>query len=307
MIGIKEIGIHLPEKRVSNAETYPHYEADFFEKTVGVKEVARISPDERPMDLCLKALANLKQKDQNFKIEEVELIVVVTQPSGPVIPPISTEIHGAGDFPESTICFDLSIGCTGFVQGLSIVTSYMQQLGLKKALLFNVETISLTLDKKDENLNMLFGDAATVTYLGEEAKYRAIDYNFTTQGKQGKRLRYVAEGTAMNGLGVYDFIIRTAPKAILELMDKHNLKLDDFDCFAFHQASKRSISSLIRTLGVPKDRVPFEIMNYGNTGSCSIPLILEKAIHQKHKRIFIGGFGAGMALANGILISTEEV
>ena len=54
-------------------------------------------------------------------------------------------------------------------------------------------------------------------------------------------------------------------------------------------------------LNVSKEKVPFEIVNYGNTGSCSIPLLLEKEIHRSHDKIFVGGFGAGMALACGIL------
>lgn len=304
MIGIEECVSYIPENRVDNLEKNPHLTEQSLDKLYGVRYLAQHDKGETAATACMKALKNLHQK-KAIDHNDIDLIVVVSQHSQINIPPASTEVHGLGDFPEKTVCFDLSLGCTGYVQGLAVTLSYMKAMNLKRALFFAVETFSDI--PTNSSLDVLMGDAASVTLLSEDAIFDAIDFSSGTQGKLGLHLKNYSGQVKMDGAGVYEFVIRFAPKNINQILQKNNLTLNDMDFFAFHQASKRTVDSLSRTMKIPPEKGPFLARDYGNTGSCSIPLLLEKEIHEvKNNKIFIGAFGAGMAWANGILIRRAD-
>lgn len=298
MIGIELIASYVPDGRDLNLEKFPNITLDYLESIAGVVSVSKKESTEVASDLCLKALINLESK-KNISTENVDLIIVISQHTKPVIPPISTELHALRDFPERTICFDLAIGCSGYVQALSVAKSYMESFGMKKALLFTVETLS-DLPANDE-LDLLMGDAATVTLLSDDPSYLIGDFEIGTKGGSGNSLKYNGEQVVMDGVGVYNFVVRHVPSAIKKKLRDNQLELNDIDFFAFHQASKRTIDSLVRALKINPEIAPFVSRDFGNTGSCSIPLVLENVIGKNYQKVLLAGFGAGMAYGINIL------
>src|SRR5207249_2145275 len=67
--------------------------------------------------------------------------------------------------PAACACWDVSLGCTGFVHGLAILHAFMSAQGLTNGLLFTADPYSKIVDAHDRNTAMIFGDAATVTWL----------------------------------------------------------------------------------------------------------------------------------------------
>ena len=61
------------------------------------------------------------------------------------------------------------------------------------------------------------------------------------------------------------------------------------------------MQTIQKRLGIEEERVPYEILDYGNTISSSIPLVLRNHIHTNARKIVISGFGVGFSWASSIL------
>ena len=98
--------------------------------------------------LAIKALRNLLDKHP-FDIESIEALILVTQTPDSNIPHTSAVIHGEIGFSESCAAFDVSLGCSGFVYGLSVIKSFMEANGLKKGILITSDPYSKILNPED--------------------------------------------------------------------------------------------------------------------------------------------------------------
>ena len=109
----------------------------------------------------------------------------------------------------------------------------------------------------------------------------------------------------MNGIGVWSFFNNVIPKQINELLTKNNLSKSDIDLFIFHQASKMTLDSLIKSLKLPQEKVFTNLSNVGNTVSASIPIAMKDAIDcKKLKRgdmVLLCGFGVGLSWGTVVL------
>ncbi|MES2568558.1 MAG: 3-oxoacyl-[acyl-carrier-protein] synthase III C-terminal domain-containing protein, partial [Verrucomicrobiota bacterium] len=66
------------------------------------------------------------------------------------------------------------------------------------------------------------------------------------------------------------------------------------------------VDTLSRLLQLDARRVAFDILDYGNTVSSSIPLILAQELHSPQtRRLVISGFGAGLSWASALLTRTQ--
>ena len=106
----------------------------------------------------------------------------------------------------------------------------------------------------------------------------------------------------MNGRAVFNFVLTKVPNQIKRLLEESKLSLEDIDLFLLHPGSKYMVDMLAGRLKLPKDKVPFDMLGYGNTVSSSIPIMLEKFLPKKDiKRILISGYGVGLSWASAIL------
>jgi 3-oxoacyl-[acyl-carrier-protein] synthase-3 len=302
-LGIQEIGVYIPEKKVSNLELKEKFNIDdtFIEKKIGVKQRAVKEPTEKASDLCVKAFENLKQKVDINK-DEIDCCIVVTQNPDTPIPHTSAIVHAKLGLKENCACFDISLGCSGYVYGLAVALSFMEKMGLKKGLLFTADPYSEIIDPEDKNTVLLFGDAATVTLLSEEGTLALKKALFATEGKKFEALTIKNGRLYMNGRAVFNFVLTKVPNQIKRLLEESKLTLEDIDLFLLHPGSKYMVDMLASRLKVPKDKVPFDMLDYGNTVSSSIPLMLEKYLPKRDiKRIIISGYGVGLSWASAIL------
>jgi 3-oxoacyl-[acyl-carrier-protein] synthase-3 len=307
MIGITEIGSYIPNKRLSNIERKEQFDTDedFIYNKIGVSKVAIKDTDEDTSDLAVKAFQNLEKKI-TINRNEIEAVILITQNPNSNIPHSSALIHGALDFPEACACFDISLGCSGYVYGLSVIKSFMESNGMKKGLLFTSDPYSKIINPEDKNTALLFGDAATVSYLTNDPVYEFKDFTFGTIGKESSNLTCHNNVLSMNGRGIFNFAARYIPIDLKNLLSKSNLKLTDIDKFIFHQGSKYIIDTLIKRTGIDSHKVIFDITDYGNTVSSSIPIILQKILHDGNQYLYISGFGVGLSWASGILINNKS-
>lgn len=306
MIGIEEIAAYIPDNFISNEELLQRFQIkeEFLKNKIGVLNRSLMLPDEDVVKMCVKAFEGLLKREEYIK--DVEVVVVVTQNPGESIPHISALLHKELGLSNGVACFDISLGCSGYVYGLSIIESFMLKNGMKKGLLFTADPYSKIIDREDKN-SLLFGDAATVTVVGTEPILYLKNVLFGTNGTEGWNCLIKQQGILkMNGRQVFNLVATLVPAQIKELMKIENIDENDIDLHIFHQGSKYIIQVLQERLGFQEEKVVFDIEKYGNTISSSIPLILMKNIHKKYiKRVLISGFGVGFSFASGILIRKE--
>jgi len=303
MIAITHIGTYLPENRVSNLSLLEKFETDetFIRDKIGVVQRAVKAPEQKASDLCIKAFENLTTK-AHVDIEHIDCCVVITQNPDLNIPHTSAIVHGALKLPETCASFDISLGCSGYVYGLSIVTAFMQANGFKTGLLFTADPYSEIIDPDDKSTALIFGDGATVSLLrAEQPGLVALGYDFGSKGAGYKNL--VNENKLyMNGRGVFSFAAGVVPKSIEKLLQKLKLDKAEIDKWYLHQGSKYIVDTITMRLGLEPEKVVFNMYDYGNTVSSSIPMLLSEDIANidMGQKIGLSGFGVGLSWASAI-------
>lgn len=302
MLGIEEIGYYIPSGRVSNYQRKEQYGIDdyFIEEKIGVKQVAVKAADEETSDLCIKAFDSLCAK-QEIERSEIEALVVVTQNPDQNIPHVSAMVHGALELPASCACFDISLGCSGFVYALSVLHAFMTANGMKKGLLFTSDPYSKVVDPNDKNTSLLFGDGAAVTLISENPRLTLGKFTFGSAGSEHQKLTDKSGSLFMNGRAVFNFSAKTVPGDIRLMASKNGLAIEDIELFVLHQGSKIIVETIADKLGVARDKVPYRTYDYGNTTSSSIPILLADELNGAAKTIAICGFGVGLSWASGLL------
>lgn len=301
MLGIKNIASYLPEKKISNYDKKEKFELDndFIENKIGVKSQTIKEKHEKASDLCVKAFENLVKK-MDIEKESIDCCVVVTQNPDFNIPHTSAIVHGKLELSQECACFDISLGCSGYVYGLSSIIAFMQSNGLKNGLLFTADPYSDIIDYDDKNTALIFGDGATVTYISENPLYIAKDFSFGTNGKAHKEI-LCDEKLFMNGRAVFNFTATTIPKHIQKLLAKNDLQDSDIDKYILHQGSKYIVDTIRKRLKIDEAKVPFDMYEYGNTVSSAVPILLEKELTHNSKRLLMSAYGVGLSWGSAIL------
>ena len=302
MLGIKEIASYLPEKKVSNYDKKERFDLDddFIENKIGVKYHTIKEKYEKASDLCVKAYNNLLTKIDIDK-DSVDCCIVVTQNPDFNIPHTSAVVHGKLSFSQNCACFDISLGCSGYIYGLSNIISFMKMNNLKNGLLFTADPYSEIIDNNDKNTDLIFGDGATVTYIGNDALYLPRKFKFGTNGSSYKEI-LCDEKLYMNGRAVFNFTATIIPKHIKALLEENNLEDKDIDKYILHQGSKYIVDTIRKRLKLDIEKVPFDMYEYGNTVSSAVPIILEKELYKDdNKKMVLCAYGIGLSWGSTII------
>lgn len=306
MIGIKAIARYFPEKRVSNVDRAEKVgkDVDFITDKVGFTSLLRKSDEEETSDLCVRAFEALLEKVPEIDREKIDCLIVVTQnPDGSGLPHTSAIVQHKLGLSENVASFDVSLGCSGFVYGLDVIQSFMSAQGMQHGLLFTADPYSKVIDPEDYNTELLFGDAAAVTYIAENPVFVSKKSTYATNAKLSHSIK-VDENTrtlTMLGNNVFKFAVSKVPPQIEKCLALNELDKNDVDLYLLHQGSKYIVDNLVPLLDVLEDKVPFLAAETGNTISSSIPLMLEHYMDSHEKTILISGFGVGLSWATSVL------
>jgi 3-oxoacyl-[acyl-carrier-protein] synthase-3 len=308
MIGIRDIGVYIPAGRSSNYARKDQFniDDDFIEKKLGITQVAVKGPEEKASDMAVRAFDALSRKcglDKSL----IDCLIVVTQNPDNNLPHTSAIVHAKLDLMPSCACFDISLGCSGFVYGLSVIESFMESNSLNHGVLITAEPYSTIIDRNDKNTSLLFGDAATATLIDRTPRFVSGKYTFGTVGKSYGDLIAQDNKLFMNGRSIFDFAARQVPLSVKTLLEKNDQRIEQVDKFIFHQGSNYIHQTILNRLGIDPQKAPFGAREYGNTVSSSIPILLEREIENTETRsIVICGFGVGLSWASGILLRTHH-
>jgi 3-oxoacyl-[acyl-carrier-protein] synthase III len=304
LVKIVDCLAYQPKDRLDLIELSEKFntDADFLKNKTGFLKVARKSPEQTASDLAEKAVLLAFEKDPSLRSRAKCLIVVTQNPDGFGLPHASAILHQKLDLPKDVAAFDISLGCSGWVYGLSIATSFMQANNIEDGLLVTSDPYSSVLDPDDRNTQLLFGDAATVTVLSQaKSGWSPGRFKFGTDGSGASSLMVDETRTLhMNGRAVFNFSAKVAPVCIRETLADNKLDLDDVDQVVLHQGSRYIVDTIGKRIGKP-EKTPFFENDIGNSVSSTIPMILASGACDQSKKIVVCGFGVGLSWAATVL------
>jgi len=317
---IKGIAANVPKNRVDNLAVQGD-ELAKMEKTVkgiGVRYRYMSESGECTSDLCYAAAMRLIS-ESGIDINEIGLVLLVTQSADHILPATSCILQHRLGLPEDVMAFDVNLGCSGYVYGLQIASSILQNTGKRFALLLAGDTSSEHISKQDQSAVYLFGDAGTATLIEKGNDSNSMRFDFRTMGSGAKHLiiqagasrhpiraeslipRLREDGNIradnqlfMDGMEIFNFAISTVVDGLKEFM----APIDEYDAVVFHQANFFMLESMRKMLKIPKDKFLYSLQEYGNTSSASIPMTICK--HNPgtnlNARYLLTGFGVGLSV-----------
>lgn len=316
----------VPKTKISNLKNTlfnsPQEALKFVEMT-GVEEKRHLEDGVLVSDLCYEA-AELLIKKLEWKKNEIGVLIMVTQTPDYLIPNTAIILQNRLGLSKNTACFDIPLGCSGFVYGASVISSMLSSQSFEKGILLVGDSSSLLAHKEDKTSAPLFGDAGCATAF-EFNKGKNLNFKLWSDGSGfnsiiipdgGFRNRfseeslYVLEDSdgskrtkvnpKMNGTDVFSFGITQVPREIKLFLQHINKEVSDIDYFLFHQANKFMLEMIRKKLKLESRQVPYSIIKYGNTSSASIPLTLSlMGTDARNKKMAMCGFGVGLSIGCG--------
>ena len=332
-VGIKALAACVPSRVIDNyhydLDIWPEEEVKKVVDKVGVAERRFVDDDTCASDLCFAAAERLIA-DNNIDKSEIDLLVFLSQTPDYRMPATSILLQDRLGLPMSTMAFDISLGCSGFISALSIVYSMMQNNGFRKALLLNGETRSKVYSRKDRREAFIFGDAGVAALIERDERFGESHFSLNSDGSRGELImipgggyRHMSsaetikekvvdeygnvrtdEQGRMNGADVFNFVIVEVPKDIKRLLATTGEDIQKLDYYVFHQANAFINNYIAKKMKLDKERIPWTIQKYGNTSSVSVPLTIASELKNKmagEKRLLLSAFGVGMAWATAIV------
>lgn len=323
-VNINGIATAVPKKLDVNKEKKYRFASDKqFHRLYNylkIKTLYKAEQHQCTSDLCYAAAESLLSI-LKWPANSIDLLVFVSQTPDYILPSTSAMLQSRLKLSTTTATIDINQGCSGYVYGLWTVMSFLQTGYLKRALLLAGDTLSKLISDEDLSLDMLFGDAGTVTAL----EYNPSDsspafFNLNTNGKtsvlveeRGFRSQINSDDQArlqIEGSSVVEFTLREVPNIIDKLLTSACLEKNCVDYWVLHQANGSMIQNLAELCCIEGARLPKSYAKFGNTSSASIPVTLshslQQALQDKSKTLGLIGYGAGLSFA-GALIRSQNI
>ena len=254
---------------------------------------------------------------------EIDLILVSTISSEVILPCAACEVQRQIGAVHAT-CFDLSAACTGFVLAYNTANAYLASGIYKNALIIGSECLSNLTNWRDRSTCILFGDGAGAAVLqaagapeylpathsdgqaGDALRLKSRhDCNGITRPIKEEKMTGDDYFMQMDGQAVFRFAVKKVPEVIQEVLTCNQMDTEDVTWYLLHQANRRIVEAVAKRLEEPIEKFPMNLMEYGNTSSASIPILLDELNRGKKlragDRIVIAGFGAGLTWGASIL------
>lgn len=324
-MSVKGIAAAVPSQIEDNAVVYRKWGGvESFIATTGVEHKRKSSPDLCSSDLCAAAAEKLID-ELHWDKSEIGALIFVSQTPDYRLPATSCLLQHRLSLPQTCLTLDISLGCSGWVYGMSVIASLMSGGSIKKGLLLCGDTVLKLCSENDKSTYPLFGDAGTCTVLeydpladepmtfclytdGSGAnviitpeggmRNRETPGSFTSQ-VVGDGIVCTPLDIAMDGMSVFTFGISKAPKVVKELLDLTGELKEDIDYYTFHQANRFMNEKIRKKLGLSPEQVPYSMDDFGNTSCASIPLTLvtrrADQLRTKPLKHVACGFGVGLS------------
>ncbi|MBQ9363845.1 MAG: ketoacyl-ACP synthase III [Bacteroidaceae bacterium] len=331
-VGITAMAGAVPSRIVENlkyTEFFPEEQVKEVVEKVGIYQRRFADEATCSSDLCFAAAQKLIQ-DNGIDREEIDLLVFISQTPDYRMPATSITLQHRLGLKNSCIAFDINLGCSAFIYGMSVVYGMMQTGGIRKALILDGETRSKVYGPRDRRSAFIFGDGGVAALVERDEKFGESFFSLNSDGSRADLIMIKAGGYRhmsspetlkekvvdeygnmrsdeqgyMKGGDVFNFVIREIPRDIKKTLAEAELAVDNLDYIVFHQANNFINSYIAKKMKLDTGKIPHTIEKYGNTSSVSVPLTIISELKSRlegRKTLLLSAFGVGMTWATGIV------
>jgi 3-oxoacyl-[acyl-carrier-protein] synthase-3 len=261
------------------------------------------------LDKIIKAL--------DWNVKEVDVLICITQTPDILFPSIAARLHGDFNFSSQTLCFDINLGCSGYVYGLQVAMALLKTFpaAISKAIVCVGDISTRVISKEDASLRPLFSDGVSVTAIEKNnSNLNPTFFNLETFGNGSEAIKSVHEQNSqvmkMNGIDVFNFSFQFVPPNIRNLFKGFDILATEIDFAVFHQANKMINEAIRKAVGFTEIQTLYSIEKYGNTAIASIPITIvehSENLKQKDTRLLLCGFGVGFSIASCVLTLEKSI
>ncbi len=272
MAFLKEFGSYLPAKVVSNDEIGAQVgcDAEWIRNVSGIEERRFAAEGETVCDMAVHAARDCMDR-AGMALNEIKMLLVSSGSSERQFPGPAASVAKALGL-HSIPAVDLPMASAGSLFGLSLAARLSESVG--NILVIGSEKMSQIIERQpmERAVAILFGDGAGACLVTpNDGKAEVVDSALYSDGSFSEDLRVeFGAPLEMNGRSVILQATRKIPRAISDLLEKHNCGVSEIGTFLMHQANQNLIARIARALGVAEDRFYSNISRYGNTSSASM-------------------------------------
>lgn len=312
-MAIRDIYTHTPTARVDNISQAKRLgrNSSFVESRLGFRSLARVAQGEGTKDLALAALQGLFSRHAHLRSQVSALVLVTQSPDFEGIPHTSAWLQSEAGLGSGVACFDVGLGCSGYTFGLAILEGFLRSTKQTIGALVTADPYSPMVDPMDLSTAMIFGDAATATWLDiSEPQFgpglSMLASDFGTDGSAGGAIARRAGVLHMDGRSIYGFAKREIPRSIRRALERAGISEVDVSAFVMHQGSRAVVDAIAHKFPGLEDRFVWSASSVGNTVSSSVPMALAPVMNDPGVGIIVAtGFGVGLSWGTVVLARSD--
>ena len=306
---LQGIRMVYPSHSESNSELMSEDEARNFKEKTGIFQRVVYPHSNNPIQDYMEQGCREVIQDLGWEKETIAVLVCITQTSDMAYPSIANRLHGNLELPASCLCFDVNLGCSGYVYGLHLVYSLLASLQASSAnaLLCVGDLSSKFIPPANTGIRALFSDGISVSGITKTSAKSESWFNLESFGKGAFAIYSKPhEGGAqmeMDGLEVFKYSAQFVPKNIAQLLSFSHSEMEKLDALVCHQANRLINESIRKALKCPEEKCLYSLDLFGNTSSASIPATLVAKLPKQRNdlNLLLSGFGVGFSIASGII------
>ncbi|MDD5233904.1 MAG: ketoacyl-ACP synthase III [Syntrophales bacterium] len=326
---IIHIEYYLPEKTLTSSQLenkFRTYSGQNLEKKLGIRLRHIAGDNETALDLAQKAAEKIfEQYDKNL----IDYLLLCTQSPDYLLPTSACILQERLGLRTDIGALDFSLGCSGFIYGLSLAKGLIAGGIARNVLLLTSDTYSKHIHEKDYSNLAIFGDGAAAAVVTQFEREKIFKFVLGTDGRGHKNLIVPSGGMRarsrkdapekrdvngsirtdnhmfMDGPEIFNFTISTIPELVDRILEANDSGMQDIDYVIFHQANSYILDYLRKKMKIPRDKFFNDIAETGNTVSASIPIALrdclDRRIIKAGSSVLLVGFGVGYSWGGTII------
>jgi 3-oxoacyl-[acyl-carrier-protein] synthase-3 len=326
-VGILGTGSYVPKMERTNDDLATQFGVtpEWIERKTRIRARRYAAPGEAVSDLAVRA-GKRALRMAGVTAEQLDYLIVATGTGDHPFPPTSCLVQAVLKA-DNAACFDINIGCSGFVYGVAIARALAAAEPQALILVIAADIYSRFVAPDDVGVAVLLGDGAGAAVLGAVNDGTGIiDVSMRGRGDKSDLLMIEAGGSRrpaslktladdghyvrMKGRDVTAFVLENVPPAVRALLARAGVESDEIRHFVPHQANGVILERLAGEVGLAKAQMHVTVDRYGNMGAASVAVTLDHANHagcfERGELTLLCGFGGGMALGNCLLRWTGQ-
>lgn len=300
-----------------------------FQSITGIKERKYITNDLTSSDIAKEASINAI-KSSSIDPETIDYIILahnigdVSKGSNQLdaMPSLASRVKSKlGIKNPNCVAYDILFGCPGWLEGLIQANAFIKSGIANRCLIIGSETLSRVIDSNDRD-GMIFSDGAGAVIIESTndsngvLSHKTVTYtdndetNYIYYGKSNNLKSDETKYIKMQGRKVYEFALSKVPNAMKKCFDESGCNIKNLKKIFIHQANQKMDDAIIKRFyklyncKPPKDILPMNIEEFGNSSTATIPTLLDLVIKKNYNGhrieegdlVLFASVGAGMSI-----------